>query len=66
MTPLQTLKSIFGFSDFRGVQPDVIDRVMAGQNTLAVMPTGAGKSLCYQLLAVMKEVLVAICEDRPS
>ncbi|MBS0504960.1 MAG: ATP-dependent DNA helicase RecQ, partial [Proteobacteria bacterium] len=46
------LHSTFGFSDFRGVQRQVIDRVMAGERTLAVMPTGAGKSLCYQLPSV--------------
>ncbi|MBS0315265.1 MAG: DNA helicase RecQ [Proteobacteria bacterium] len=46
------LHSTFGFSDFRGVQRQVIDRVMAGARTLAVMPTGAGKSLCYQLPSV--------------
>ncbi|WP_294338020.1 DNA helicase RecQ [uncultured Sphingomonas sp.] len=52
---LDTLHRIFGFNDFRGVQGRVVDRVLAGQSTLAVMPTGAGKSLTYQLPAVMLE-----------
>jgi len=49
------LKSTFGFDRFRGVQEQVVGRVMAGQHTLAVMPTGAGKSLCYQLPALARE-----------
>ncbi|HEY1145654.1 MAG TPA: RecQ family ATP-dependent DNA helicase, partial [Allosphingosinicella sp.] len=52
--PLSILHDIFGFSSFRGVQADVIGRVMAGQRTLAVMPTGAGKSLCYQVPALAR------------
>ena len=53
MNPRDVLRTTFGFPDFRGVQHDVVDRVLAGQRTLAVMPTGAGKSLTYQLPAVM-------------
>ena len=53
-SPLSILQDIFGFQDFRGVQRQVIDRVMAGQHSLAVMPTGAGKSLCYQVPALAR------------
>lgn len=53
MNPRDVLRSTFGFPDFRGVQHDVVDRVLAGKRTLAVMPTGAGKSLTYQLPATM-------------
>jgi ATP-dependent DNA helicase RecQ len=53
--PHDLLKSIFGFDHFRGVQEEVIGRVLAGHHTLAVMPTGAGKSLCYQLPAIARE-----------
>ena len=53
--PLDILRATFGFQGFRGVQEQVIGRVMAGKNTLAVMPTGAGKSLCYQVPALARE-----------
>ncbi len=49
------LHRVFGFASFRGMQQQVVDRVLAGERTLAVMPTGAGKSLCYQLPSVMFE-----------
>ena len=52
---LQALKDTFGFDAFRGRQEEVVARVLAGESTLAVMPTGAGKSLTYQLPAVMLE-----------
>ena len=57
---LPLLKSTFGFNAFRGVQDEVLTRVMARQNTLAVMPTGAGKSLCYQLPSIANEGTVVV------
>jgi ATP-dependent DNA helicase RecQ len=53
--PLSILHSTFGFSAFRGVQAQVVERVLSGRHCLAIMPTGAGKSLCYQLPAVTLE-----------
>src|SRR5215813_6952223 len=47
------LRGTFGLSEFRPGQREVIDAVLSGRPTIAVMPTGAGKSLCYQLPAVM-------------
>src|SRR6186713_3651194 len=47
------LRRVFGFESFRGIQRQVVERVLAGRSTLAVMPTGAGKSLTYQLPATM-------------
>src|SRR2546427_11765698 len=61
----------FGFSEFRPAQKQVIDRVMAGDSVLAVMPTGSGKSLCYQLpalalpgLTLVVSPLIALMKDQ--
>jgi ATP-dependent DNA helicase RecQ len=49
------LKRVYGYDAFRGLQEDVIADVMAGRDALAVLPTGGGKSLCYQIPALLRE-----------
>jgi len=55
-----TLQRVFGFADFRPGQEEIIGAMAAGRNLLAVMPTGAGKSLCYQLPALAGEGLTIV------
>ena len=54
------LHSVFGFASFRSGQAEIIDTIVAGRDVLAVMPTGSGKSLCYQLPALMRPGLTIV------
>ncbi|MCH9019404.1 MAG: DNA helicase RecQ [Proteobacteria bacterium] len=54
------LRTAFGFAAFRPGQEDIIRAVLAGEDVLAVMPTGSGKSLCYQLPAILREGLTVV------
>src|SRR5215211_5308007 len=58
--PSKVLKEIFGFDSFRPGSEPLIRSVLEGRDTLAVMPTGGGKSLCYQVPALMQESLTVI------
>ncbi len=59
-TAQEILRSVFGYQSFRVGQQEVIDAVLAGQDSLVIMPTGGGKSLCYQIPALMKPGLTLV------
>jgi ATP-dependent DNA helicase RecQ len=54
------LKSVFGYDDFRPGQAEIVAAVLAGKDVLAVMPTGSGKSMCYQLPALVDDALTVV------
>ncbi|HAH36904.1 MAG TPA: RecQ family ATP-dependent DNA helicase, partial [Algoriphagus sp.] len=67
----EILKQVFGWDDFRPVQKDVVFSVLDGKDTLALMPTGGGKSLCYQVPGLVKDgvclvvsPLIALMKDQ--
>jgi len=66
-----TLKTVFGFNDFRSPQQEVIERIVDGEDVFLVMPTGGGKSLCYQIpalhrdgVAIVVSPLIALMKDQ--
>ena len=54
------LRKTFGFAEFKAGQADIVAAILDGRDVLAVMPTGSGKSLCYQLPALMRDDLTVV------
>jgi len=70
-TPLDILQTVYGHPEFRGHQAEIIAHVLGGGDTLVIMPTGGGKSLCYQIPAVLRpgvgvivSPLIALMQDQ--
>ncbi len=60
MTALEALKKYYGYESFRPLQEEIINSVLAGHNTLALLPTGGGKSLCFQIPTLVQETLCLV------
>ncbi|CBS85631.1 DNA helicase RecQ [Azospirillum lipoferum] len=59
-TALEALRTVFGYDSFRGQQADIIDHVVRGGDALVLMPTGGGKSLCYQIPALVRDGVTVV------
>jgi len=60
MSPLDTLQNIFGYREFRPWQQDIVNNLISGQDSFVLMPTGGGKSLCYQIPALHREGIAIV------
>src|ERR1041385_5426480 len=57
---LERLRTVFGFSEFRPLQQAIVESILGGQDVFVLMPTGGGKSLCYQLPALLRDGLTVV------
>ena len=60
MDPQQALENYFGFREFREPQQEIISEILLGRDVFVVMPTGGGKSLCYQLPGIASDGLTVV------